>query len=184
MFKKGDTYITEKKNSRDTEDLEHLFNIYYKKLCLYALSIVDSFPIAEDIVQETFMKFWNNKSKINQRGSIKAYIYTAVKNNSIQYLKDNCRYKYEILDDYVDSFENIEFSEEDIDEKKRQLYAEISKLPERCREVFELVVLSNMTYKEAAEDLEIAPSSVKTQLSIAMKRLRESFNILHIYLFL
>jgi RNA polymerase sigma-70 factor (ECF subfamily) len=184
MFKTGHKNITENNTAVNINDLEHLFNTYYRKLCLYALSIVDSFPIAEDIVQETFIKFWNNKSKVNYKGSMKAYIYTAVKNNSIQYLKDNCRYKYEILDDYVDSFENIEFSEDDIEEKKRQLYAEISKLPERCREVFELVVFGNMTYKEAAEDLGIAPSSVKTQLSIAMKRLRESFNVLHIYLFL
>jgi len=169
---------------KDIESLEYLFDTYYRKLCLYAVSIVDSFPAAEDIVQETFIKLWNNKSRLSNTGSIKAYIYAAVRNNSIQYIKDNCRYQYEILDDYVDSIENIEFTEDDIEEKRRQIFIEISKLPDRCREVFELVVLSNMTYKEAAEELGIAPSSVKTQLSIAMKRLRESVHILHLLFFI
>lgn len=181
MLKTEEKHITEIK---DIESLEYYFDTYYRKLCLYSLSIVDSFQVAEDIVQETFIKLWNNRERMSNTISVKAYIYTAVRNNSIQYIKDNCRYQFEILDDYVDSVENIDFAEDDIEEKRRQIFLEIGKLPDRCREVFELVVLSNMSYKQAAEELGIAPSSVKTQLSIAMKRLRQSFNILHILFFI
>ena len=109
---------------KDIESLEYLFDNYYRKLCLYALSIVNSFNVAEDIVQETFIKLWDNKERINNSYSIKSYMYAAVRNNSIQYIKDNCRYKYEILDDYVDSVENIEFSEDDIEDIRKQIGVE------------------------------------------------------------
>ena len=66
----------------------------------------------------------------------------------------------------------------EMEEEKERLYAEIEKLPEQCRKVFEAIVLKDMKYKEAAEQLNLSVNTIKTHLARAIKQLRTSLSII------
>ncbi|NJO02149.1 MAG: hypothetical protein HC880_11080 [Bacteroidia bacterium] len=71
----------------DYRVFEKFFNYFYNPLCSYALKFVSSSPLAEDIVSDVFFKIWKNRQKIVIQTSLQAYLFTAVKNQSLDYLK-------------------------------------------------------------------------------------------------
>ena len=74
------------------------------------------------------------------------------------------------------------YSEEEFEGECRKLYAEIARLPEQCRKVFELIVLKDMKYKEVADFLGLSVNTVKTHFARALKQLRSSLQILLVFL--
>ena len=73
--------------NNDEEFLKILFKLYYSKLCIYATTFVKVPDLAEEIVQETFIKFWGNRNAIEIDRTFKSYIFRSVHNNCINYLK-------------------------------------------------------------------------------------------------
>ena len=74
------------------------------------------------------------------------------------------------------------YSEEEFEGECRKLYAEIARLPEQCRKVFEQIVLKDMKYKEVADFLGLSVNTVKTHFARALKQLRSSLQILLVFL--
>ena len=75
--------------NNDEEYLNVIFKLYYSSLCSYATTFVKVPDLAEEIVQETFIKFWEKRAVINAEISVKAYIFRSVHNNCINYLKNS-----------------------------------------------------------------------------------------------
>lgn len=182
MSGNSETHIINKLENGDPEGLKHLFELYYKRLCLFAMNYIDSYTVCEDIVQECFIKLWDTRSSRVFTGSIYSYLFASVRNNSLQYLKVNNKHIYEEFENHTDMVYEADLSEEELEEKKRKIYEEIEKLPPRCKAVFELVVLENKKYKDAAEELGISTNTVKTQLSKAIKILKSNVNLLPLFL--
>ena len=64
-----------------------LFYELYEPLCIYSMRIVGDRDVAEDIVQEQFIYIWENNKKLENRASIKSYLYSAVRHKSIDFLR-------------------------------------------------------------------------------------------------
>ena len=97
----------------------------------------------------------------------------------LKVLKLKNRYNLQLEEEYI---EEPVYSEEEFEGECRKLYAEIARLPEQCRKVFELIVLKDMKYKEVADFLGLSVNTVKTHFARALKQLRSSLQILLVFL--
>ncbi len=169
------------------EVFETLFKTHFQHLCNFAQNYVSDIETSKEIVQNAYIKIWENKTNINANKSIKSYLFTSVKNQCLNYIRDNKKFRSNILDvDIADYDISFEETEEKIEIEKK-VNETLEKLPPKCRQIFELSRFENLKYKEIAEKLKISQKTVEAQMSKALKIFREDFKniikILIIYLF-
>lgn len=182
-MKSQDFLILEKLNVGDVSAYKELFDLYYIPLSIYSLKYCDSFELAEDIVQDLFIKFWDQKLYLKLDEAISPYLFKSVKNNSIQAAKRQNRYFFEDIEDQVDVLLDEEHLDlELLEQEKIKLYKEIEALPVKSKEVFKAIVLENRKYKDVALELGISVNTVKTHYSRALKQLRNSLDIIIVLL--
>ncbi|WP_319502148.1 RNA polymerase sigma-70 factor [uncultured Draconibacterium sp.] len=172
-----------KLRSGDENSLRELFDLYYKPLCLFALKYVDSIEQAEDIVQDTFINFWNSRSYDNIHSNLKTYLFRAVRNNALYAIRKESKFRFEEIDNHVQSLVEDELPEDELKNLKELLFKQIEQLPPKGREIFKAIVFENMKYREVAELYGISVNTVKTQYSRSLSKLREFLDVL-ILLFL
>lgn len=155
-----------------TAGIQQLFVRYYRPLVLFADEFLKDRSEAEDVVQELFVKLWEDDHLMRVTDvSLASYLFSAVRNRAISCLqkKDVLRGRREL--------EGVEISVEvaaDIDEERMEVVMrEVDRLPERTRQVVECVMLRGRKYKETAEELNISINTVKFLLKEGTKRLRE-----------
>jgi RNA polymerase sigma-70 factor, ECF subfamily len=153
--------------------LKKLFDQYFGHLVIFANRIVESRPLAEDIVQEVFLKLWENG---RLKTSTPLFLFNCVKNAAINYQK-KAGIKYISLPEerqIAATPENEDiFEEKERMEKLEQLYQAIEKLPPQSREVLKLVYLQKQKYAEVALQMEISLNTVRSHMYSAMKLLRQ-----------
>ncbi|PKQ63278.1 RNA polymerase sigma-70 factor [Labilibaculum manganireducens] len=170
--------IIRKFKSGDESGLRLLFDLYYVPLCAYAHKYFDSIDQAEDIVQEAFITLWEKNRLINFTGSIKSYLFSIVRNNSINKIKKENQYRFEEIENQAYTIIEDKFESQNIEQRKENLYQEIEKLPGQCKKVFEAIVFEKMKYVEVADELNVSVNTVKTHYSRALRQLRSNLDIL------
>jgi RNA polymerase sigma-70 factor (ECF subfamily) len=142
------------------------------------LGYTHSGPVAEEIVQDTFVKIWENAGRINIETSIAAYLYTSVRNNSLNHLKhEKIKKKYEQEEAIAPRPEDSTLEEQvDITLFRTLLARALIDLPDKCREIFEMAKFEGLAYDEIAGYLEVSEKTVENQMGIALKKLRESLH--------
>jgi RNA polymerase sigma-70 factor (family 1) len=154
--------------------LQKLFDIYYEPLLLYCYRLIRDSESAEDIVQDCFVHIWRSRRLENFEGELDRFMFQAIKFRAINYVRD--QYRRDRLADNI-SEENDElptyFQEEEAGKEIELLHYTISCLPDECRKIFLMACLDDMKYREIAETLNISINTVKTQMKIALRFLRE-----------
>ena len=169
----------------DKQLFEQLFREYFSSLCNFALGYVNDLDTAKEIAQEVFINLWDKKDSITSDKSVKAYLFTSVRNRCLNYIRDHKKFRSYVLD--VEIEENKEVFENDSitqAETLAKIHQAINKLPEKCKQVFELSRFEELKYKEIAEKLGISIKTVEVQISKALKILREELKELIISLLL
>lgn len=164
--------------NNEVEAYESLFHRFYTPLCQFILKYVGDETLAEEIVQETFIHFWEKRDTLNIHSSLKSYLYTSAKNNALNYLKSQYA-RQGFQRDFFDKEEiPINTTQESIlfDELQVLVQKAIKRLPERCRTVYLLSRNSGLSYQEIADELGISVKTVEAQMGLALKRLREYLN--------
>lgn len=157
-----------------------LFDIYYTPLCLFSVQLTDDFDASEDIVQQLFVTFWENKVDERMEERLNAYLFTAVRNNTIAYMKKRGTMGNISMDDAFMSDElinDIMYIEENREEAKRredELHRALKELSPKELSALERVVIEEKTYKEASEAMGVSVNTMKTYLKRAMKKLRNT----------
>ncbi len=170
-------------NGLDEETFSGLFRKYYEPLYFFAGRFVKDPSTAESLVQDVFVILWENKEKISIKTSVKAYLYTAVKNSCINFIKrENFFSSVENNDEYHDT--NYKSPDSKLEEKEitTAIHTAINKLPEKCRQIFMMCKYDDLSYAEIAELQNISINTVKTQLKRAVKSLTK--NLAHLRSFL
>lgn len=166
---------------------KEVYENHWLKLYLHLLKMVDE-EDAKDIVQEVFANLWNNFDNIGINTSYSAYLYSSVRNRAINYLAHK-----KIIIDYEQYQEgqpqNRYFNSPDVflieKELAHQINSEIDNLPSKMAIIFKKSRLENKSYKEIAEELDIAENTVKKQVSRALRLMREKFfHIMYYFFFL
>jgi len=169
--------ITEQPNHSpegDRDFIKSLFDEYYADLVVFCMKYVIAREIAEEIVQDVFVKLWNNINKYKIEKTIKGYLFTAVKNNSINYLKSKfARIRFVGLDSLNAETSSVSFENEITAKELNDLITRaVNLLPPRCRIIFNLSRNAGLSYDEIAREMNISRRTVETQISIAIKKIK------------
>lgn len=153
---------------------DYFFNYYYPGLCVFAQKII-SLPEgqAKDIVQDVFVKLWNDREKLDIKTSIRSYLFVSVRNRCMDVLRKKSRsFQLKEMSDGHDVAEQS-FETYILSELENLFNESLNKLPERCREVFELSRLQGLKNREIAEKLNLSEKTVENQMTKALHVLRE-----------
>ncbi|MDO1446779.1 RNA polymerase sigma-70 factor [Rhodocytophaga aerolata] len=160
----------------ETRFIELLFKHYYASLCRTVNRIVRDTDAAEDIVQDVFMKVWNNRQTLEINFSIKSYLYRSAINSALNYLEKN---KKQV---HLEDANLLEPSGNNVEEMlnaaevQQRVFEATEALPPACKTIFVLSRHENMSYKEIADTLNISPKTVENQMGKALKHFREYLN--------
>lgn len=155
------------------KEFDKYFRNLYLPLGMFALRIVEDADVAEDLVANTFANVWQKTSNGLEIDDFKAYIYQAVRNECLSYLRN----KKEIV-----GLENVvEVNEETVDTSERdaKIWKAIDELPSKCRHVFLLSKREGLSNEEIAKEMGISIKTVKNQMTKAYSRLREALSSGH-----
>lgn len=159
----------------DEQGFNRVFHQYYGPLTYFAQSILNDQETAEDIVEDTFVKLWERPEILFKPGSLKSYLYTTVRNASIDYLR-----KVKRLKAYSSEVKTIK----DVEEKPvlhsiieaetmHMIYQALETLPPKCGQIFKMFYLEGKKLEEIATELNIALSTVKSQKGRAIQLLQK-----------
>ncbi len=153
---------------------DFIFSYYYSGLCAYARRWVDSPEVAEDLVQDFFVRLWINSSNIEITSSLKSYLFSSIKNKALDHLKHvkvevNYEKKLKHFSTKKDESSNWEFTESELTEL---IDKALQKLPPRCREIFTMSRFEGKNNADIATILGISKRTVELQISNALKTLR------------
>ncbi|MDP1725901.1 MAG: RNA polymerase sigma-70 factor [Bacteroidota bacterium] len=169
-----DLQLMEQLKQGDDKALEILYKKYYISLTRFANNILKDKVSAEDMVQEVFMKIWNNCDKIEINSSLKAYLFTATRNQCFNLLKKVDRNV--MLEEALENEPRL--SVNDVEERlaakslKLKIQEAIELLPEKCKLTFQLSRFEEMSYKEIAETMDVSVKTVENQMGKALAILR------------
>jgi RNA polymerase sigma-70 factor (ECF subfamily) len=184
-MEKTEKKIIKRIRNGDAKVFEELFNVYYQRLMLYAISYVEENNAAEDIVQEIFFCIWKNRKDNLINSSLSSYLFRAVHNRSIQYLRHKkvmsdfeekhllkikeAEMLYNLAGDY-------HYSEIQYDEIEKILHQTFDTLPEKTREIFKLSRENNKSNQKIAEILQINVKTVEYHITKTLKILRHALS--------
>ncbi|RHR76429.1 RNA polymerase sigma-70 factor [Odoribacter sp. AF15-53] len=158
----------------DVKAFEKIFYNYSRELYFVALGLCRDQALAEDAVQECFVYLWSHRTQLNITKSFENYLVTMVKNlilNHLRHLRVAADREEDIVREIV--FANTE-EEEDFSSKLDVVRELIDSLPESCRKVFVMTVIEGSSYADTAKNLGIAVNTVKSQVRIAYKKIRDA----------
>lgn len=169
----NDTLLIKLKNG-DVVAFEEIYNQYRSKIYSYALKLCKSTVIAEEIVQEVFIKIWQKRDQLNPELHFGAYLKKIVLNDVLNHLKKVAREKtlQDELFSYLSSLKNS--SEEKLLEKELlKTYEEaIAQLPPQKKIIYQLSRNEELTHDEIAKKLNISKNTVKNHMVEATKFIR------------
>lgn len=153
------------------KEFETYFKRYYTAIGMYVLRMCGDTAEAEDIVQETFSAAWEKFTQEGRPEFFRAYLYRTAHNIAINHLRLNSPERTDIS---LRDIDETELTDEAIDTSERdaRLWIAISRLPERCRQVFLLSKRDGLSNAEIAEELDISVKTVENQITKAFKSLR------------
>lgn len=159
-----------------------IFDELYMPLTMYAFSLLDDKQEVDDIVQNAFIKLWEESKGFDSITAIKSYLYKVVRNSAFNILKHNkIKHKHsEVIGREVD----IEYDPvEDI--IRQEVYSQVmevfEELPSACKNVYSMS-LNGYKHQEISEKLNISVNTVKKQKNRANKYLKEKLKNLLVVL--
>ena len=168
--------------SDDKKALDMLYNFYYPKLYSFAKGFLKVEDDINDILQEVFIKIWENRKNIKNVETFNAYIFTITKNAVITYFREKTKlssFESRVREMATSEglFLNPSIEYEDIKEKVEQL---IDHLPEKRKQIFKLSRENGLSHKEIATQLGISVKTVEDHIMHAIRFLREHLKTLDI----
>lgn len=161
---------------RDQNAYQEIFIHFYKSLLSFAKSFVGSHEASEEIVSDVMLKLWDMKGELANVANLKVYLFTAIRNRSINYLT---RHKTHLSWDAENSgFEfdrafSSECPEKTLEQKelKTEISTAVKNLPPKCRMVYQLVRENGLSYKEVGSIMNISTNTVDRHLNTALHKI-------------
>jgi RNA polymerase sigma-70 factor, ECF subfamily len=172
---------------KDAIRYEEMFRTYFSSLCYFARKYVGDLDSCKEIVHKVFVNIWEKRADFDFEKPAKSYLFTAVYNRCMNHIRDQKRAfanpSLELSEEISDKSLNINHME--AAELESQIWKVINGLPERCKEIFILNRFKGKKYQEIANHLDISVKTVETQMSKALKILRENLaDYLHLFILL
>ena len=170
---KSDYELAEKLRKGDIEAFDQVFNKYGDRLFGFALTYLKSKEETEGLVQNVFLKLWENRKKLKKESSLKSYLFTIAYNEMCQFFR-----KKQIHEKFLEERSSSTESSTNLAEQLKykatleQVEKLIELLPEKQRKIFIKSRKEGKSTKVIAEEMNLAPGTVDNQISLALKFLR------------
>ncbi|HYF31609.1 MAG TPA: RNA polymerase sigma-70 factor [Chitinophagaceae bacterium] len=159
----------------DEKALASLYQLFSKRLLHFATLLTRSAALAEEIVEDTFVKLWSRREEIRTIANLNVYLYVAVKNRSLNAIAHKARELVSIPFDHLE----IDIGQQACDpytllitsEMMQRMQQAVDALPARCKMIFKLVRQDGLSYKEVADILNISVNTIDVQMAIAVKKI-------------
>jgi len=172
MLKKGDEYA-----------FRIVFRSFYQPLLHFAQAYLHDREIGRNIVQTVFMKLWEKRETLKENENLKPLLFTITRNESISYLRHQKASKRFLAQNHssvedielnLGALEQLDFSKIDLDNIQKIVEQTLENMPDRCREVFILSRYNQLRNHQIAEALNISVKAVESNITRALKLLREN----------
>jgi RNA polymerase sigma-70 factor (ECF subfamily) len=165
----------------DENAFTQIYLRFGKRLILFGTSLVRSREIAEELVEDVFVKLWSNRQHITEIGNLTVYLYVAVKNKALNKLSQKATEliaaPFDFLDTSIDEFAPDPHELMITTEMMTRMQTVIEALPPRCKMIFKLIREDGLKYKEVAEILNISVNTIDVQMAIAVKKICTALHI-------
>jgi len=160
-----DDEVLTKLSEGDSAALQLLVETYFPILCRFAEKFVPDSSLAKDIVQETFIKVWNNKPTFDNVMSLKGYLFTLTRNGCLNLIRGRERQENRhMMAAAGHPMETASVLTEIVrSEYMAQIYQVVETLPSRMQEIFYLSYEEGLTVKAIAQQLNMDVKAVKNQ---------------------
>ena len=178
QIKHLDEELVRKIAQGDQRAFEELFRLYYKRLCQFAFLFLHSKELSEEAVSDVYYNVWMKREQLATVRNVRSYLYTAVRHQSIDYLRTKNIQPQENINAYELEIESSEPTADNIMEREqfRELLQQaFDQLPERCRMIARMHFNDNLQYKEIAKILDVSRKTVEAQIAIAIRKVKETF---------
>lgn len=172
-----DNKIIELIREGDIKAFNVLFKSVYLLLYIYCRKFIPDAEDAKDILQNVFLRFWERRKDIDIRTSLNAYLYKAVQNECLNYLRSTkCFDSFQLEKSQISELgiieENTPYLSCIVSEIECIADNTIEELPNQCKLIFKLSRVNGLKNQEIANELNISVRTVETQIQRALKILR------------
>ncbi len=173
----SDYELVEKLQKGDIEAFDQIFRKYGDRLFGFALKYLKSKEYTEELVQDVFLKIWENRANLKKEFSLKSYLFTITYHNLCGlFRKKQIQVKFQ---NEIGFKENLSVNLEDQLEYKstlEQIEKLIDKLPEKQKVIFIKSRKEGKSTREIADEMNLAPGTVDNQISATIKFLRKNLS--------
>lgn len=171
--------------SGDMEAYACIYNEYWPKLYAYVYNRLKVKEVTEEIVQEVFFSLWTRREVLQLTTSLAAWLFTAVKYQIFNYIRSD-----KVRRTYASSFSRFDSALEDNSNQEHMDCAdlasavekEVSRLPEKCQQVYRMSRDQHQSVQDIAAALNISHKTVENHLTKALKHLRLAFREYFLFL--
>lgn len=173
-----DNLLIDKVREGDNKAFEELYYKYSEKLFYFTIRYLKTKEDAEGLVQEIFIKIWENRTSLKKGLSFNAYLFTIARNAIFNIhrksLNENAYKEY--LRNYMDECHNKTENDVILSDMKRRIDKKIEKLPPQRKLIFQLSRTDGLSYREISKKLHISEKTVEAHMRLALKTLRAAVN--------
>lgn len=173
----SDFELVEKLQSGDLDAFDQIFKRFGDKLFGFALKYLKSKEETEELVQDVFLRIWENRKNLKKESSLKSYLFTIAYHNICRVFK-----KKQIYLKFLEENKSIANSTFDLEEQieykavLEHIDLLIEKLPEKQKAIFIKSYKEGKSTKEIAKEVNLAPGTVDNHISAALKFLRNQIS--------
>lgn len=169
----SDNFLLQQIKNNDHSAFDVLFERYWKKLYQSALARINDKEVAQDIVQELFIKLWDRRAELDIKSSFENYLLNAVRFNVISYYRSKKVTEANLQSalDRIDILEESIHSLSDYLELEKILQDAVNQMPEMLKRVYQLRS-ENLSIKDIGNEVGLAEQTVKNYLTEGSRRLR------------
>lgn len=170
--------ILEGLRSGKEQAYKDLFYTYFEPLTYFANKYLKDMDLSKDLVQGVFTQIYEKREDLKISSSLKSYLFQSVANRSVNQLKSDkihLRHHEDIKHRSEDSYQEDQLETLELEAKINRI---VNGLPTQCQNIFKLSRFEHKSNQEIADQLGISKRTVETQISKALKVLRQSLSVL------
>lgn len=161
----------------DERSFRQIFDLYSAKIFVFALKLTHSKPMSEEVVQEVFIKLWNNRHKLPEVEFFPSYLAVMTRNHTFNILKSIAR-EEKITAAFSKNIPQTHCETEEIiihNDYQNILTRIVDELPPQQKTAYSLCHGEGLKYEEAAERMNISTLTVKTHMQTALRTIKTRF---------
>lgn len=168
-----DITLLQRLKKGDKKALTELYNSYWKPLYISSYNLLKEKELCEEIIQDVFIDFWNQRDKLQIKISVKSYLYACVRYKVFNEFRKTKMKNIELFEDLNDRFQYAT-PETKVMHQELVLQVEtiVNTLPKKCQEVYRLSREKQLSHKEIAKKLNISTKTIENHITHALKILR------------